>query len=411
MVNSAESYVPNEGGELEPNSELPSVSEDILAEPSDLLELEDESEAIARILEASPDKEEEILARLEELKDDPEERQKLIEDLELSLIEADPEEVDNEIDMQKIAEEAKDLVYRDTLKLYLHQIGKVPLLTASEEVVLAKRVEAGDDEAKMQMTEANLRLVVSIAKKYRGKGLDFMDLIEEGNLGLIRGVEKFDYRRGFKFSTYATWWIRQKITKALKDKVRLVRVPAKVVEDINNMARVERLLTEELGRKPKTGEIAEGMRISEEEVLYLMRLNRAPVSLHQPTGDEDEPKELIDFIADDSQPQPHIEAEANMLRSELVRAIDALPTRYKKVLELRFGIGDSTPMTFEQIGERLGITRERARQIQNDAFKKLGANKELASAKEDEENFRPLDEGERGYASAVTYLGGRTPKK
>jgi RNA polymerase primary sigma factor len=258
----------------------------------------------------------------------------------------------------------------DSLRLYLREIGKVPLLTADQEVSLAKRIERGDMSAKQHMIEANLRLVVSIAKGYLGRGLSFLDLIQKGSLGLIRAVEKFDYRKGFKFSTYATWWIRQAIARALADKARTIRIPVHVVEKLNKIGRAERKLVTELGREPTPEEIAEVTGIEPEEVDSIKRSAQAPVSLEKPIGEEEE-SELGDFVQDDAAESPFDSASLNLRREDIDKALESLPDRERKVIELRFGLKGEQPRTLEEVGRAFGVTRERIRQIENNTLKKL----------------------------------------
>jgi RNA polymerase primary sigma factor len=258
----------------------------------------------------------------------------------------------------------------DSLRLYLRSIGRVDLLTASQEVELAKRIERGDMLAKRQMVEANLRLVVSIAKGYLGRGLSFLDLIQEGSLGLIRAVEKFDYRRGYKFSTYATWWIRQAVTRAIADKARTIRIPVHMVEKLNRVAHVERQLVQRLGREPDAVEIAEELRWPVSDVRDILRVAQLPVSLEKPVGDEDE-SELGDFVADEAVLEPFEEASEHLQKEGVRRALDALPERERQVIELRYGLGGAEPLTLEEVGRTFGVTRERIRQIENNTLKKL----------------------------------------
>jgi RNA polymerase primary sigma factor len=258
----------------------------------------------------------------------------------------------------------------DSLRLYLRSIGRVELLTAEEEISLAKRIEKGDMVAKRHMVEANLRLVVSIAKGYLGRGLGFLDLIQEGSLGLIRAVEKFDYRRGYKFSTYATWWIRQAVTRAIADKARTIRIPVHMVEKLNRVAHVERQLVQRLGREPEPQEIAAELKISVREVRDILRVAQMPVSLEKPVGDEDE-SELGDFVADEATEAPFEAATENLQREDVQRALDALPERERQVIELRYGLRGHEPLTLEEVGRAFGVTRERIRQIENNTLKKL----------------------------------------
>ncbi len=258
----------------------------------------------------------------------------------------------------------------DSLRLYLREIGKVPLLTADQEVYLAKRIERGDMCAKTQMTEANLRLVVSIAKGYLGRGLSFLDLIQEGSLGLIRAVEKFDYRKGYKFSTYATWWIRQAVTRAIADKARTIRIPVHMVEKLNKVVHIERQLVQRLGREPRPEEIAEELEITTEEVREILRMAQLPVSLEKPIG-EDEESALGDFVPDDAAESPFDTASLSLRREDIELALASLPERERKVIELRFGLSGEQPCTLEEVGRAFGVTRERIRQIENNTLKKL----------------------------------------
>jgi RNA polymerase primary sigma factor len=258
----------------------------------------------------------------------------------------------------------------DSLRLYLRSIGKVPLLTADEEVSLAKRIERGDMAAKQHMVEANLRLVVSIAKGYLGRGLTFLDLIQEGSLGLIRAVEKFDYRRGYKFSTYATWWIRQAVTRAIADKGRTIRIPVHMVEKLNKVVHVERQLVQTLGREPSPEEIAAEMEVTTREVRDILRMSQQPISLEKPVGDEEE-SELGDFVEDQTAESPFELASENLRRDNVHRALAALPTREREVIEMRFGLTGGRPRTLEEVGRAFNVTRERIRQIENHTLKKL----------------------------------------
>jgi RNA polymerase primary sigma factor len=258
----------------------------------------------------------------------------------------------------------------DSLRLYLRSIGQVELLTAAQEVELAKRIERGDMLAKRQMVEANLRLVVSIAKGYLGRGLGFLDLIQEGSLGLIRAVEKFDYRRGYKFSTYATWWIRQAVTRAIADKARTIRIPVHMVEKLNRIAHVERQLVQRLGREPEPEEIAAELRWPLADVRDMLRVAQTPISLEKPVGDEDD-SELGDFVADDAHAEPFEEASEHLQREGVRKALNALPERERQVIELRYGLSGLDPLTLEEVGRTFGVTRERIRQIESSTLKKL----------------------------------------
>ena len=258
----------------------------------------------------------------------------------------------------------------DSLRLYLRSIGKVPLLTAAEEVSLAKRIERGDMSAKQQMVEANLRLVVSIAKSYLGRGLTFLDLIQEGSLGLIRAVEKFDYRRGYKFSTYATWWIRQAVTRAIADKGRTIRIPVHMVEKLNKVVHVERQLVQEFGREPSPEEIALELQWTAREVKDILRMSQQPISLEKPIGEEED-SELGDFVEDETAESPFELASENLRRENVRRALDALPERERQVIVMRYGLNGGRPRTLEEVGRAFNVTRERIRQIENNTLKKL----------------------------------------
>ncbi|APC07746.1 RNA polymerase sigma factor RpoD [Neomoorella thermoacetica] len=258
----------------------------------------------------------------------------------------------------------------DPVRMYLKEIGRVPLLTPEEEIELAKRMEAGDEEAKRRLAEANLRLVVSIAKRYVGRGMLFLDLIQEGNLGLIKAVEKFDYRKGYKFSTYATWWIRQAITRAIADQARTIRIPVHMVETINKLIRVQRQLLQELGREPTPEEIAHEMDIPVERVREIQKIAQEPVSLETPIGEEED-SHLGDFIEDEDAQAPAEAASFMLLREQLEEVLNSLTPREKRVLRLRFGLDDGRARTLEEVGQEFGVTRERIRQIEAKALRKL----------------------------------------
>ncbi len=258
----------------------------------------------------------------------------------------------------------------DPVRMYLKEIGKVPLLSAEEEIELAKRMELGDQEARKRLAEANLRLVVSIAKRYVGRGMLFLDLIQEGNLGLIKAVEKFDYRKGYKFSTYATWWIRQAITRAIADQARTIRIPVHMVETINKLIRVSRQLLQELGREPSPEEIAEEMNMSVDRVREILKISQEPVSLETPIGEEED-SHLGDFIQDDNVPVPADAAAFTLLKEQLVEVLGTLTEREQKVLRLRFGLDDGRARTLEEVGKEFNVTRERIRQIEAKALRKL----------------------------------------
>ena len=299
----------------------------------------------------------------------------------LQVVEDDDNEVpEDELDIiDESGEDEQDLLdlsipdsinIEDPVRMYLKEIGKVPLLTAEEEIELAKRMESGDEDAKKRLAEANLRLVVSIAKRYVGRGMLFLDLIQEGNLGLIKAVEKFDYNKGFKFSTYATWWIRQAITRAIADQARTIRIPIHMVETINKLVRVSRQLLQELGREPTPEEIAERMEIPVERVREILKISQEPVSLETPIGEEED-SHLGDFIQDDNVPVPADAAAFTLLKEQLVEVLGTLTEREQKVLRLRFGLDDGRARTLEEVGKEFNVTRERIRQIEAKALRKL----------------------------------------
>jgi len=263
-------------------------------------------------------------------------------------------------------------VSTDSLQLFLKDVGKVDLLTAAQEVELAKRIERGDHRAKQEMVEANLRLVVSIAKRYRNQGLPFLDLIQEGTIGLVRAAEKFDYRKGFKFSTYATWWIRQAVARALADKARTIRMPVHVVEKLNKIMRTERKIRAEKGREPSSEEIALELDLTVEEVDQIRRTSQAPVSLETPVGDAGE-SEFGHLLADESRPPPDEECDVTLRKESLDRILDTLSSRERRILELRFGLNGAQPCTLGEVGEVFHVTRERVRQVENKSLKKLHA--------------------------------------
>jgi RNA polymerase primary sigma factor len=280
----------------------------------------------------------------------------------------DKDDVDD--DMQMEIEMMDSVSLDDPVRMYLKEIGRVSLLTAADEVELAKAIEAGSDEAKQRLTEANLRLVVSIAKKYIGRGMSFLDLIQEGNMGLIRAVEKFDYHKGYKFSTYATWWIRQAITRAIADQARTIRIPVHMVETINKLVRVSRRLLQELGREPSDEEIAEEMGITPDKVREIVKVSQDPVSLETPIGEEED-SHLGDFVEDKEAISPSDAASLTMLHNEVEDILDTLTPRERRVLQLRFGLIDGHQRTLEEVGKRFGVTRERIRQIEAKALRKL----------------------------------------
>ncbi len=308
--------------------------------------------------------EEEILAKLDKLSVTPEEMEAVFSALKEANITVKESAPADELD--KIIEGSLD----DSVKMYLKDIGKVALLSADEEVELAKRMENGDEEAKKILSEANLRLVVSIAKRYVGRGMQFLDLIQEGNLGLMKAVEKFDYTKGFKFSTYATWWIRQAITRAIADQARTIRIPVHMVETINKQVRATRQLLQKLGREPSPEEIAEYLGCPEEKVREIQKIAQDPVSLETPIGEEED-SHLGDFIEDDRALSPGDVAESNMLKEQLIQVLNTLTPREEKVLRLRYGLDDSHPRTLEEVGREFNVTRERIRQIEAKALRKL----------------------------------------
>ena len=278
---------------------------------------------------------------------------------------------EDEVDMENLDLSIPDgISIEDPVRMYLKEIGKVPLLSAEEEIELAKRMENGDQEAKKRLAEANLRLVVSIAKRYVGRGMLFLDLIQEGNLGLIKAVEKFDYRKGYKFSTYATWWIRQAITRAIADQARTIRIPVHMVETINKLIRVSRQLLQELGREPPPEEISEEMGMPVDRVREILKISQEPVSLETPIGEEED-SHLGDFIQDDNVPVPAEAASFTLLREQLVEVLGTLTEREQKVLRLRFGLDDGRARTLEEVGKEFNVTRERIRQIEAKALRKL----------------------------------------
>ena len=310
-------------------------------------------------------------AGVDVMKIDPVEDDMSLDDIDI----IDDEEImlsdEAEIDMENIDLSVPDGVsIEDPVRMYLKEIGKVPLLSAEEEIELALRMEEGDEEAKKKLAEANLRLVVSIAKRYVGRGMLFLDLIQEGNLGFITAVEKFDYRKGFKFSTYATWWIRQAITRAIADQARTIRIPVHMVETINKLIRVSRQLLQELGREPTPEEIAEEMNMPVERVREILKISQEPVSLETPIGEEED-SHLGDFIPDDNIPVPADAAAFTLLKEQLLEVLSTLTDREQKVLRLRFGLDDGRARTLEEVGKEFNVTRERIRQIEAKALRKL----------------------------------------
>jgi RNA polymerase primary sigma factor len=317
----------------------------------------------------------EIMDAFEEVELEPEQIEKIYETVENMGIDV-VGDIDEEIKDLQNTEEELDLTLPegisidDPVRMYLKEIGKVPLLSADEEIELAKRMEKGDNEAKRRLAEANLRLVVSIAKRYVGRGMLFLDLIQEGNLGLIKAVEKFDYRKGYKFSTYATWWIRQAITRAIADQARTIRIPVHMVETINKLIRVSRQLLQELGREPHPEEIAKEMNMTVDKVREIMKISQEPVSLETPIGEEED-SHLGDFIPDDDAPAPAEAAAFTLLKEQLIDVLDTLTPREEKVLRLRFGLDDGRARTLEEVGKEFNVTRERIRQIEAKALRKL----------------------------------------
>ena len=347
----------------------------------------DKKLAIRELIEMGKNKgrltETEITEALEEIDFDPEQMEKLYDTLESHNIEIvedldEPTPEDLEIDNLEIpsnvdletALNAEGIAIDDPVKVYLKEIGRVPLLTSEEEIDLARRMGEGDPGARKRLSEANLRLVVSIAKRYVGRGMQFLDLIQEGNLGLIKAVEKFDYTKGYKFSTYATWWIRQAITRAIADQARTIRIPVHMVETINKVVRVERQLLQELGRQPQAEEIAELMGMSVDKVREIMKVAQEPVSLETPIGEEED-SHLGDFIPDEDAPAPADAASHTLLKEQLGDVLKTLTTREEKVLRLRFGLDDGRPRTLEEVGKEFNVTRERIRQIEAKALRKL----------------------------------------
>ncbi len=335
----------------------------------------------------------EVMDHLTEAEMEPDQLDKILETLEAYGVSVVSDESEIPVASEEVAEETAALVAASTekeisveeqldlsvpegiaiddpVRMYLKEIGKVPLLTADQEIELARRLEEGDESAKQQLAEANLRLVVSIAKRYVGRGMLFLDLIQEGNLGLIKAVEKFDYRKGFKFSTYATWWIRQAITRAIADQARTIRIPVHMVETINKLIRVSRQLLQENGREPTPEEIAKEMNISESKVREIIKIAQEPVSLETPIGEEED-SHLGDFIPDEDAPAPAEAASFALMKEQLMEVLDTLTPREEKVLRLRFGLDDGHQRTLEEVGKEFNVTRERIRQIEAKALRKL----------------------------------------
>ncbi len=318
----------------------------------------------------------EVMDALNELDLDQEQIEKIYAEFEeqnIDIVEEIevPEDINEEIaQLETVLASNEGINIDDPVRMYLKEIGKVPLLTAEEEIEIAERMANGDQDAKHQLAEANLRLVVSIAKRYVGRGMLFLDLIQEGNLGLIKAVEKFDYRKGYKFSTYATWWIRQAITRAIADQARTIRIPVHMVETINKLIRVNRQLIQEYGRDPRPDEIAKEMGISEEKVREIMKIAQEPVSLETPIGEEDD-SHLGDFIPDDDAPAPADAVASSLLKEQLSEVLATLTPREAKVLKLRYGLEDGKARTLEEVGKEFNVTRERIRQIEAKALRKL----------------------------------------
>jgi len=342
------------------------------------LEEESAGALVSRGVEAGFLTEEEISLALDELDLDSsqvEDLYKALEELEVDVLASAEAEV--ELDLSPDTPD----VSTDSLQLFLKDIGKVPLLTAAQEVELSKRIERGDHRAKQKMVEANLRLVVSIAKNYRNQGLPFLDLIQEGTIGLVRAAEKFDHRKGFKFSTYATWWIRQAVARAIADKGRTIRMPVHVVEKLNKIGRAERKLLGELGREPLAAEVARELDMELSEVEQIQRSAQAPVSLEKPVGDEEE-SEFGHFLADQTSPLPDEAVDVMLRRETLKRILGALNHRERRVLELRYGLDGEHPRTLDEVGRTFNVTRERVRQIENQSLKKLQVLAEAAKLRD-----------------------------
>ncbi|MGH7642967.1 MAG: RNA polymerase sigma factor RpoD [Candidatus Dormibacteria bacterium] len=315
----------------------------------------------------------EVLEPFPELDADPDQMERLFlifREMGIVVSDGDKDFDAEETDDDVLAADADAVSLDDPVRMYLKEIGRVSLLKAEDEVYLAKLIEQGDEDAKHRLTEANLRLVVSIAKKYIGRGMSFLDLIQEGNMGLIRAVEKFDYQKGFKFSTYATWWIRQAITRAIADQARTIRIPVHMVETINKLVRISRRLLQELGREPADPEIGEEMGITPDRVREIVKVAQDPVSLETPIGEEED-SHLGDFVPDSEAVAPSEAASLTMLRTEVEDILDTLTPRERRVLQLRFGLIDGHQRTLEEVGKRFGVTRERIRQIEAKALRKL----------------------------------------
>ncbi|MFL5916732.1 MAG: sigma-70 family RNA polymerase sigma factor [Gaiellaceae bacterium] len=339
--------------------------------PTEVLETEEARNLIEAAQAAGRISAEEIALALDELELEAtqlEDVYRALEELQVEIVDAGAEAKEEEA---RLAADVRE-VSTDALQLFLKDIGKVELLTAAEEVELAKRIERGDHRAKQEMVEANLRLVVSIAKRYRNQGLPFLDLIQEGTIGLVRAAEKFDWRKGYKFSTYATWWIRQAVARALADKGRTIRMPVHVVEKLNKIVRSERKLRGELSREPTAGEIATDVDLALDEVEQILRTSQAPVSLEKPVGDDEE-SEFGHFLTDENAPLPDEQADVTLRRELLGDILGTLSHRERRVLELRYGLGGEQPCTLDEVGRAFNVTRERIRQIENQSLKKLRA--------------------------------------
>jgi len=313
----------------------------------------------------------EIMEAMDHIDLTPEQIEKIYEVLEMTGVEIIGETVDTNVEEEELDLSVPEgIAIDDPVRMYLKEIGKVPLLSSEQEMVYAREIEEGNQKAKKKLAEANLRLVVSIAKRYVGRGMLFLDLIQEGNLGLIKAVEKFDYRKGFKFSTYATWWIRQAITRAIADQARTIRIPVHMVETINKLIRVQRQLLQELGRDPFPEEISKVMELPVDKVREIQKIAQEPVSLETPIGEEED-SHLGDFIPDDEAPAPAEAAAFTMLKEQLINVLDTLTPREEKVLRLRFGLDDGRARTLEEVGKEFNVTRERIRQIEAKALRKL----------------------------------------
>jgi RNA polymerase primary sigma factor len=359
------------------------VEQVVREQAPDVLEIEEARSLIEAAQAAGTVTAEDVALALDELELDAgqiDDVYRALEELQVEVVGADAARPADEKEEQRRDEEARE-VSTDALQLFLKDIGKVDLLTAAQEVELAKRIERGDHRAKQEMVEANLRLVVSIAKRYRNQGLPFLDLIQEGTIGLVRAAEKFDYRKGFKFSTYATWWIRQAVARALADKARTIRMPVHVVEKLNKIVRSERKLRAELCREPTAAEIAVDLDLALDEVEQILRSSQAPVSLEKPVGDEEE-SEFGHFLTDENAPLPDEAADSVMRRETLLKILSTLSQRERRVLELRYGLDGEHPRTLDEVGRTFNVTRERIRQIENQSLKKLRALAESVSLRD-----------------------------